>query len=179
MLNQTSRLMKSTYLRKIVKARGLNTTCFRKHMLMLAKEFAEEDEKPGEILDSWGHFSVVPAAFSIEREGNVGRGIYDVTVGVYELELSKEIEDEKVEVYSAIADGDGPNISLHIIDKYGRECIADSDHLMRFWSCRIRGAASVREWWEYVRNETATPKSERALKWKAAYDALRELGIRI
>ena len=175
-MTMTSKLKKSTALRRIVKARGLQVTGFRKAMLELALESVGENEAEDELRDGWGfgNRSIVPAAFGIERDGEF------VTVDIYELEISAPIPDWKVSLYSTIADTHaGPIFNLHILDRYGREYVADQEILECFWSLQISGPEYVEKWWSLVRTDKKLPKAARTRKWKAAYDALKEMGIQI
>lgn len=118
----------------LVRERGLSTTGFRKAMKALVAEFFDQDEWDNEQQCFWEWFArcdVVPAGFSITRD--LGRdGIWGITVDIYEVEGAEEIPEHKLQFYGDVADGDGPLIRLHTVDKYDREVVIDPDHLMSF-----------------------------------------------
>lgn len=121
---------RSHRLAAIVAERGLKTTGFRKGMRTLLSEFCEDEYLEDEFLECFGKCQVVPAAWSIERGKR--EGIFGVTVHVYEVEGTAEISDWKLEYYGNVADGEGPHIDLHILDKYDNEIVVPSEYLMRF-----------------------------------------------
>lgn len=175
-MKPTSKLKKSAALRRIVAARGLQTTGFRKAMLHLAAEYVGSEEAECELQNEWcfGEQNIVPAAYGIDRDREV------VTVNIYELELSAPVPNWKMRLYSEMADTHaGPSFNLHILDRYGREFIAENNILECFWSLEKSGPEFVEEWWTIVRTDKKLPKSARTRKWKAAYDALKEMGVQI
>jgi hypothetical protein len=173
-------------LRKLVRERDLKLIDFRAALMQLMREFAtDEDVIAGdpecvefEFEEWYGDFRIVPAAFSIER--NQANEIWDITVHVYELETTARVPIWKIAEYGRMADGDGPHFWLHIIDRYGSEDVLKQDLLARYGTMdddEIR--AEVDEFRRMIRRAQSVPDKPTVRKWKAAFDALREMGVRI
>jgi hypothetical protein len=190
-------------LRELGAPKGLQVTGFRRALRALIVEFVAEptpDELDGEPLNPdwieyefaewYGDVSVVPAGFTIERRDE-GRGVWDCTIHVYEIEASAPLPLWRIGAYGRIADGEGPLICLHIFDRFGRERILDNSHLEPFCFYDIFESPDVsneqreetksyfQELLKGTTPDSDLPKADRTRKWKAAYDALRELGVKI
>lgn len=142
----------------LVAERGLSTTGFRKALQeYLREQFRDEYEEyaknyrdnEGEepetfeehiqyMFDEFFPFSsfVVPAAYKIFI--NPDNDGWD-NIHVYEVENSIETPSGKWRFYGTIADGDGPRITLHIIDKWDHEIIVENDELEVFSMLGIGG----------------------------------------
>lgn len=133
----------------LVAERSLLTGGFRKSLRALVNEFtplesefydaewSREDSLRAEFDEWFGSCAVVPAAHRIVR--SECDGIYGITVEVYEVEGSKEIDEYKLEAYGRIADGDGPCCELHILDKYDHEIVVTQEMLEPFAFLDITG----------------------------------------
>ena len=196
---------RSNRLAALVIERGLLTTGFLRGLHALTRAFSEDAEDAAFIFAEWfGDCCVKPAAYKILRDGE---GIFGVTIEVYEVENTIEISEGKLAVYGRIADGDGPHCELHILDRYDNEIIVPSIELMPFayidmWSpewkaatlkhIRSRavaqhhapviidadGAAELRREAALLKRQLTEAKKTRA-GMRAAYDAVRELGVKI
>lgn len=163
---------------KLVKTRGLKVKGFRRALHQLVADFCEdESEVECEFGEWFGNIRIFPAAYRIDQDGD---GIWDVTIHVYEVEKSVQLSKERIAAYGRIADGDGPLIELHIVDRFGQEHLLDNDMLMCFAFYRIgRDEKYYDDILSSVRAVENLPVGARTSKWKAAYDALREMGIEI
>lgn len=138
----------------LTKERGLSKRGFRRSLRKLVAEFVPDpDERELEFAEWFGRPSVVPAAYRIVRESN-GDGIWDVTIEVYEVEGSAEIPFWKLAYYGDVADREGPNLDLHILDRYDHEIVVRNNDLMCFWFIDV--AAEIPEGREH---------NEALLKW--------------
>lgn len=162
----------------LVKERSLNTTGFRSAMKQLVKEFAGREDLEFIFEDWFVDINLVPAAFNIERDRD-RHGIWSVTVHVYELELSP-LPTWKFQQYGIWADGNGPQIDLHVIDRCGVEDVFECQFLMCLAFKEDREIAdSVRSYRAACRKAQLVPDKPTVRKWKAAYDAVREMGVKI
>ena len=89
------------------------------------------DEMVAAIFDEYfDDIRCVPAAYRIDADPNAYQGYH---IHVWEIETSQYDRGRKLQAYGRIADGDGPWITLHIIDRFGREAATlDTDALMPF-----------------------------------------------
>lgn len=170
-------------IRKFVVSRQLETVGFRRALKRLVAEFCDGKYDEDEFGEWFGNLSIIPAAFSIEREGD---GVWDTTIHVYEVEDSNQVSKYRIAAYGRIADGEGPLITLHIIDRFGAEHIMTNDLVERFafYPLYRRHDAEYAEKYtdeilRNVRSAEKLPTGKRTAKWKAAYDALREMGIEV
>lgn len=134
--------------------RGLRFKGFMTDLKALNKEFntwdeyvertlEEGEESPTEegykewlgfCFEHWfGRHRAVPVAHRVVRGPDTGRGVWDVTIEVYEVENSIEIPDHKLVYYGDLADREGPHFELHILDKYDHEIVIRSEDLMSLW----------------------------------------------
>lgn len=176
-------------LRALGAPNGLETIGFRRALQRLVTDFSGYPDEEEFVFGEWfGDVKFVPAGYVIERRED-GRGIWDYTVHVYEIEASAQVPLWKIGAYGRMADGEGPLFCLHIIDRHGRERVFDNETLAAlefycFCSKRKLNPEQRKECDETLREllkgsgpDASLPKSERTRKWKAAYDALRELGV--
>lgn len=170
-------------IRKFVVSRKLETIGFRRALKRLVTEFCEGEYDEDEFREWFGDLQIIPAAFSIEREGD---GVWDTTIHVYEVEDSNQISKDRIAAYGRMADGEGPLVTLHIIDRFGTEHVMTNDlvECFAFYPSYHRHNAEYAEKYtdeilRNVRSAEKLPAGKRTSKWKAAYDALREMGIEI
>ena len=170
------------------------TTGFRRALYELVREIVlSSDEHYSSIdeevemyfLESFGNLNVVPAAYQIIEDEDGWP-----TIHVFELEISAYISLDRIHAYSIAADThEICFFCLHIFDRYGRERIIEQEQLETFWTYYENAAPDKREFRQQKRiiqeivngadPEALITKSERTRKYKAAYDALREMGIKI
>lgn len=181
-------------------SRGLRTTGFRRALRLLAEEkaiadiedFDDGDEccditltkRTDDIYTEWfGTPNIVPAAFKVVKDNCAcGRD----HVHVYEVSTTGRIATSKMAQYGCIADGDGPCITLHIIDERGMELSIGCDALMPFAFVHANGA---RWCWANVRSQcvwsgstlateiAAPPIHSSVEKERAILRAVYELGL--
>jgi hypothetical protein len=145
--------LKNTRLAAIVAERGLSVSGYRRSLLTLAREFADEID-PRDQLEEWiGNYSAVPAAFKIRRGQR--QGVYGVTVEVYEIEGTVELPEWKIEYYGNCADCDGPCFDLHILDRYDHEIVVECSDLMRFMSLPCWSVEEKRQELKLLRSKAA------------------------
>lgn len=196
---------RNSRLAALVVERGLLTSGFLRALRALARAFSDNADDAGFTFDEWfGDCCVKPAAYKIRRNGE---GIFGVTIEVYEVENTIEISEGKLAVYGRIADGDGPHCELHILDRYDNEIVISSNDMMVFDAIGIyppeyiraeikrlralavaqhhapviidaEGAAELRREAALLKRQLTEAKRTRA-EMRAAYDAVRELGVKI
>lgn len=94
-----------------------------------------EDERREYYSHWFNDISILPAAYRIDpgdpnHENAWGRWVH---IHVWEIETSKKVSDDRIAPYGRIADGDGPWITLHIINHMGKEtAVLGCDDLMPF-----------------------------------------------
>lgn len=170
----------------LVKERGLHERGFGRALRAVLG-----DDWDGEFRDV---VSLVPAAFAFETPQS--DDFWDLHV--YEVEGTAEIAEHKLRAYGHLADDSPVRVTLHLIDKYDHELVITNDLLevMAFNGVyeksqegkefikanrkRMRSAAVAQHHTVEVTKVVAGKelKSEQA-KWKAAYDALREMGVTV
>ena len=99
------------------------------------------EELAEHLFEDWfgygGKPNVIPPAFRIDldKEEPEERGIWRYHIHVWEIE-NAPLAPHKIRNYGAIADNDGPCITLHVIDRYGREiAVLDTADLTVFCPC--------------------------------------------
>lgn len=96
---------------------------FRKALWQIVEEAAlfDRDEAKHLFDEYYGNFRVIPLAYKVYKERGHRPHIY-----VYENNLT----DRKLESYARIADGDGPSLTVYIVDRFNRiRCLIDNDEL--------------------------------------------------
>jgi hypothetical protein len=142
--------VKNRKLATIAVERGLSFGGFRKDLKALVREYHSWDqyeewcddveESPtqegyreylkNQFFELFGGSNIIPAAHRIRVGDKPEKGMWNITVEIYEIENTKEICDDKLIYYAHMADMEGPHFELHIIDKYDNEFIIQSEELM-------------------------------------------------
>ena len=205
---------KTIRLAPLVAERSLSVSGFRRAMKALVAEFESDPDGRADMFAEWfGDCRMVPAAWRVRRDP-LADDIWGVTVEVYEIEGSIEIPKHRIVAYGEIADGDGPHIELHVLDRYDHEIVFSNTDLAEFTLVGLPardGVEFMRSMLKRVRSQTTVqhhapiiiddsrlaemervigalrqqvadgklPRKELHARWKAAYDAVTELGITI